>query len=273
VRIISPDGERGRRISGFGSLSRGADFGPKGRVWYASEDESGKLRLFMERRSSPVSLPMRGYVQGVSFSPNGRNMVLSIGQGRRVATWFGRDIDHLRLWEIPPHRTALSPSVDDQGSVVQVLGPPKGPFSVYVDHQRVTPPGAWAAMPSFCSTVVERRIVYMSRAGRSWVVKIKSLTSGAVRTVAVRAMSPACSPDGRTVAFFSPGQRGKGPGIYLVGDQGGMARKVWSGQAAGLRWRGGERIPKPEITRVVRPEETDAGVPEAGVGDGAHPEG
>ena len=270
VRVTMPDGKRGRRISGFGSLARGADFDKSMRVWYAAEDASGKLQLFKERETTPVELGIPGYVQSVAFSPDGSNVVVSMGEGKNVRTWRGPSVDQVQMIPIPEGQTALSPSVDDSGRVAHAVGPIKGPFSIYVNDRRVTPPGAWAAMPSFCSTLVEDRVVYMSRAGRTWMVRIKSLTNGSTRTVATNAMSPTCSPDGRTVAFFSPGKYGKGPGIYLVGDLGGTARKVWDGQAAGLRWRGGEKLPRKTVERLAPPEPETPPEPEAPA-DGAQP--
>jgi TolB protein len=254
VRVSSPDGKRGRRVSGFGSLSRGAGFDKDGRVWYAAEDASGKLQVFRERETTPLELGMAGYVQSVAFSPTASHLVVSIGDGNRVRTWLGTSVDSLQEMQLPQDRTSLSPSVDASGRVVHTVGPIKGPFSVFLGAKQVTAPGVWAAMPSFCSTLVEDRVVFMVRAGRSWHVRIKSLTNEATRTVATHAMSPTCSPDGRTVAFFSPDKYGKGPGIYLVSDIGGRARKVWDGQAAGLRWRAGEPLPRKAVVRAAPPQ-------------------
>jgi TolB protein len=254
VRVIAPNGTRGRRVSGFGGLARGADLDHEMRAWYASEDASGKLQLFKEAQASPIQLNIPGYVQSVAFSPNGKHVALSMGEGVRVRTWLGSSVDQVQLIPLAEDHTALSPSVDDQGRVVHTVGPIKGPFSVFVGDKRVTAPGVWAAMPSFCSTLIEDRVVYMTRAGRSWHVRITSLTNGSSRTVATNAVSPACSPDGRTVAFFSTGLYGKGPGIYLAADFGGQARKVWDGQAAGIRWRGGEKLPTKTIERIAPPE-------------------
>lgn len=267
VRVTMPDGKRGRRISGFGSIARGADFGKDGQVWYAAEDTAGKLRLFRERETEPVELTVPGYVQSVAFSPNRSHIVLSMGVGKMVHSWVGTSLTSLTEVAMGADQTSLSPSVNDAGRVLHALGPEKGPFSIYFGDRRVTPPGLWAAMPQLCSTVMEDRVVYMVRAGSGWNVRITSLTSGSSRTVVANAMSPACSPDGRTVAFFSSGKNGKGPGIYLVSDQGGLARKVWDGQAAGLRWRQGERLPRrieqPLAPPTPPPEDAGAPLPDA----------
>ncbi len=262
VRVVMPDGKRGRRISGFGSIARGADFGKDGQVYYAAEDASGKLRLFRERESEPIELPMPGYVQGIAFSPNRKEIVLSIGVGKLVHSWVGTSFTSLTEVPTGPHEASLSPSVNDAGRVLHAVGLEKGPFSIELGDRRVSPPGIWAAMPQFCSTVMEDRVVYMVRAGVGWNIRLTSLTNGNSRMVAANAMSPACSPDGRTVAFFSPDKNGKGPGIYLVSDTGGLARKVWDGQAAGLRWRAGERLPRlieEPIAPPAPPPEADAG--------------
>lgn len=268
VRVTMPDGKRGRRISGFGSIARGADFGKDGQVWYAAEDVSGKLRLFRERESEPVEVNVPGYVQSVAISPDRNQIVLSVGVGKTVHSWAGTSLGSLQELPLVAGQTSLSPSINDAGRVVNAIGPEKGPFSIYLGNRRVTPPGLWAAMPQFCSTVMEDRVVYMVRAGTGWSVRLTSLTSGNSRTIAANGMSPACSPDGRTVAFFSPNKNGKGPGIYLVSDTGGLARKVWDGEAAGLRWRAGERLPRrieePIAPPAPPPSAEDAGAaPEA----------
>lgn len=250
IRVMRPNGTTSRRVSGFGDLARGGDFDAQMRAWYASEDRAGKLQLFQEGGKSPVTVSAPGYVQSVSFSPDGKHMVLSMGEGTRVRTWLGTSPQQGEFLPLDSSKTALSPSVNDQGHVVHAMGPTKkGPFSVYANGKRVSPAGVWAAMPSFCSTLVEERVVFMTRAGRSWNLRITSLTSGASRVIAHKGMAPSCSPDGKTVAFYSPGLYGQGPGIYLVADFGGKARKVWSGQASGLRWRGGEKLPTKTIVR------------------------
>ncbi len=250
IRVLSPDGQRNRRISGFGSLARGGDFGPNGTVYFASEDPSGKLALFREGQSKPVQLSVPGYVQSIAFAPDARSVVVSMGQGNVVQSWSGPSLDQLRLVTVGTDRTALSPSVASDGDVVHAVGPTAGPMSVVVGSKTVTPPGIWAAQPAFCSTRTERRVVYMVRAGAHWDVRITSLSNGLTRTVA-HGMAPACSPDGRTVAFWALGRTLKGPGIYTVGDEGGMPRKVWTGEASGLRWREGEPLPPSRVDKVA----------------------
>jgi hypothetical protein len=93
----------------------------------------------------------------------------------------------------------------------------------------------------------------MARAGAHWEVRVTSITTGATRTVAYNGMAPACSPDGRTVAYHSPTKGGKGPGIYLVSDRGGTPHKVWSGAATALRWAAGETLPPRTIEQVPPP--------------------
>jgi len=251
VRVMGPDGQRGRRISGFGALARGSDFGPNGLISYAAEDRSGKLSLFHEGSSTAVALSSSGYLQSVSFSPNGKHVVASIGQGNEVETWVGDSLQALTKLPVTAGFSSLSPSVDDEGQVIHAVGPAKGPFSIHLGDRAITTSGVWAAMPSFCSTAIEKRIVYMVRNGTHWDIRITSLVNGSTRTVVMGGMSPTCSPDGQTVAFYSPGRGRHGEGIYLASDDGGTARKVWDGQAASLRWRGGEQLPARRVEKLT----------------------
>jgi TolB protein len=258
---MGPNGQRGRRISGFGVLARGSDFGPNGLISYAAEDRSGKLSLFREGSSTAFPLSSSGYLQSISFSPNTGHVVASIGQGNEVETWVGESVESLTKLSLAAGQSSLSPSVDDDGQVLHVVGPSKGPFAVNLGNRAITPAGQWAAMPSFCSTAIENRIVYMVRNGPHWDVRITSLVNGSTRTVVMGGMSPACSPDGRTVAFYSPGRGRQGQGIYLTSDDGGTARKVWEGQAASLRWRGGEQLPPRHVEKLT-PTDAPAAVDE-----------
>jgi len=250
IRVLSPDGQRNRRISGFGSLARGGDFGPGGTVFFAAEDASGKLSLFREGQASSVSLRAPGYVQSISFSPDAKFVAVSMGQGNRVQTWTGADVDHLMPVDLGEGKTALSPSIAQGGEVVHAVGPTTGPMTVMVGSKAVSPPGLWTAQPAFCSTRTDKRVVYMARAGAHWDIRITSLTNGLTHTVGY-GMSPSCSPDGRTVAFWALGRTSKGPGVYTVSDEGGMPHRVWSGEASGLRWAAGEPLPAGRTEKVV----------------------
>ncbi len=253
VRIIGPDSHRGRRISGFGGLARGADFGEGGLVSYAAEDASGKLGLFREGQAAPLPLRPKGYLQSIAYAPSAKFVAVSMGLGNTVETWSGPSLDRLAKIDLEPDKSSLSPSISDEGELLHATGPHKGPFTIMLGNRAVSAAGTWAAMPSFCSTSIEKRVVYMVKAGRSWSIRVTSLTNGASRTVASNAMSPACSPDGKTVAFYSPGKGGKGPGLYLTSDQGGKPHKIWEGQAAGMRWRAGEALPPRQIERLAPP--------------------
>jgi TolB protein len=252
IRVMGPDGTRGRRISGFDSLARGGDFGPSGLVSYAAEDANGKLALFREGQRAPVALAVPGYVQGISWAPDASRVALSMGVGAKVATWVGSSFDHLRTLDVG-ERMSLSPSVNAEGDVVHAVGPEQGPFAIFWNDKQVTPQGMWAATPSFCSSGADKRVVYMVRDGVHWDVRITSITTGLTRTVAMNAMAPACSPDGRTVAYYSPARSGKGPGVYLISDQGGTPHKTWSGTVAALRWARGEPLPTRSVEQVTPP--------------------
>ena len=53
------------------------------------------------------------------------------------------------------------------------------------------------------------------------------------------------------MAFWALGRTLKGPGIYTVGDEGGLPHKVWTGEASGLRWREGEPLPPSRVDKVA----------------------
>jgi TolB protein len=58
---------------------------------------------------------------------------------------------------------------------------------------------------------------------------------------------PACSPDGRLVAFFSTRKGGEGPGLYIMRIDGSRAKRVSTLVGDSLRWA---RVPAGKVTRI-----------------------
>ena len=90
---------------------------------------------------------------------------------------------------------------------------------IHVDGKAVTPTGLNATAPTFCRHPNGIRLVYMVWLGeRADLVAMGETGGGAYRLTngMGRNSYPACSPDGRLVAFFSTRKTGEGPGLYIM---------------------------------------------------------
>jgi TolB protein len=88
---------------------------------------------------------------------------------------------------------------------------------VYVENKAVSPPGFTAGAPVFCDTEDGVRLVYSVSVGgdRQDLVMSDEKGGGIVRLTQNQGSntSPACSPDGRMLAFFSTRNK---PGTYFM---------------------------------------------------------
>ncbi|MBI5532395.1 MAG: hypothetical protein HY898_06755 [Deltaproteobacteria bacterium] len=244
TRVVFPSGKSAYRVSPFAVMARGADWSAAGTVYYAAEDRRGVLSLFQQGEADPVRLAAGGFVQGVSVSPDGRYLAVSIGESGATGTWVGTSFDQLTRVEGMPGHLSLSPSINDRGEVVHAVGPPTGPLGIELRTKRISPPGVWAASPSFCSTATEERVAWLSRVGsRRWDLQLTTVATGATWTVARDVLTAGCSPDGRSVAAASPASSGRPAGVDIVSDRGGARNRVWQGTATSIRWGEGERLP------------------------------
>ena len=239
VRVLLGTGAHLRDVSPRGQLARGPDVGAGGKVWYAAAAAGDPLRLFAEGQSSPVTLNPRGFVAAIALTSEGRRAAVVIGNEVGGALWTGALGGPLT--EVPTAGLAMHPTFSPDGTLAYAAGPPEGPTRVYVGDRAVSPAGVWASSPAFCARGEKARVAYASRAGS---VVLVDLASGAAHSVAAGS-SPACSPDGRTVALSRGKGGGSKPGLWLVADDGVGAHRVFDGEVSFVRWLAGAELPPP----------------------------
>lgn len=237
VRVLLGTGAHVRDVSPRGALARGPDVGAGGKVFYAAATPGEPLRLFVEGQPSPVALRERGFVAAVAFADEGRRAAIVLGNEAGGALWTG--VVGGALTEVPTAGLTLQPTFSPDGTLAYVAGPPDGPTRVYVGQRAVTPAGVWASAPSFCARGDKARLAYAQRGG---AVAIVELATGAAHSVAPGS-SPACSPDGRTVALSRGRGGGSRPGVWLVADDGVGAHRVFDGEASFIKWIPGAALP------------------------------
>jgi TolB protein len=101
-----------------------------------------------------------------------------------------------------------------------------------------------ASAPTFCDTTQGLWIVFTVEVVGGAELVATDTSGGNMRRLTQRQGEnryPACSPDGRLVAFFSTTKSGSGPGLYVMPvGRPWLAKKVSSELGQGLRW---ERLP------------------------------
>ena len=111
-----------------------------------------------------------------------------------------------------------------------------GSPQIYVDGKRVSWRGTYNMAPAWCNDPDDPRIVFMGRDGATWDVFSVTPTGGDMRRLTQDQGSntyPACSPDGRIVAFFSTRSGG---GLFTTNPQGQNAQKISTASGESLRW-------------------------------------
>jgi TolB protein len=103
----------------------------------------------------------------------------------------------------------------------------------------VSPPGFTAAAPVFCDTEDGIRLVYSVAVGgnRQDLVMSDEKGRGIARLTQNQGTNvyPACSTDGRLLAFFSTG-RTTGPGLYVMSLKRWRTQRVIDRVGESLRW-------------------------------------
>lgn len=217
VYVIDPDGHNLRQVTSEDMLALSPVYAPDGTLHYAASFQHGPYRLYQGAGTDPIDLPIPGSVYGVAFSPAGDEVALSIAQGSRITLFQGpRDLS--RLAPVSDLPLAMHPTYAPSGKLAWV-GTAKATPRVYVGGRAVSPAGVPAAAPTFCDHPDGVRMVYaVGVRERSDLVAASQTGKDAVRLTksAGRNIFPACSPDGRVVAFFSTRRSGRGPGLYLA---------------------------------------------------------
>jgi TolB protein len=90
--------------------------------------------------------------------------------------------------------------------------------------------------PAWCRDPDGAKILFMGRDGTTWDIFAVDPISGSIQRLTQDEGSntyPACSPDGRTIAFFSTRQGG---GLFVSDTHGQRVRKIANVVGESLRW-------------------------------------
>lgn len=227
---IDSDGHGLGRLNAVSNVALAPAAGPGG-VYYAGGLADGSYQLFKVGNPAAV-LKHAGLVFGVAFG--GGKMALVISQGGQSDIFVGAP-DGSGLTKKTGGGLNTHPAFGPGGQLAYVSNQGGNP-QIYVDGKRVSFKGSYNMAPVWCPDPEGLKIMFMGRDGGSWDIFSTDAGGGSMKRLTQDQGSntyPACSPDGRTVAFFST--RG---GLFLSNPAGQNQQKIASVTGESLRWEG-----------------------------------
>jgi TolB protein len=215
-------------------------WGPGHSIYYLLSRNYTPYSLFALRGGThkPVALPFNTSLYGVAFDKAATRLALAVSASGRSAIYAGAP-DGSGMQRISNTELATHPTFSPSGKLAWVGGDPRqGSQRIYVDGKVVSPQGFTAASPAFCDTEEGVRLVYSVAVGgnRQDLVMANEDGRGVARLTQGQGSntSPACSPDGRLLAFFST--RDNKPGVYLMSLKRFKTQPISTQMGEALRW-------------------------------------
>ena len=215
-------------------------FGPPGHIFYALSHDYSPFRVMDSEKGTHTALPLpfKTSVYSLSFNKDHSKLALAVSEDGRSAIYVGNP-DGSGMSKVSTSELATKPTWSPSGKLAWVGGDPaQGSQRVWVDGKPVSPAGFTAASPTFCDTEDGVKLIYSVAVGgdrQDLVIAAEKGQNMARLTQNQGSNSyPACSPDGRLVAFFST--RNKSPGIYLMSLKSWKAQSISTQEGESLNW-------------------------------------
>jgi TolB protein len=228
---VDSDGQGLGRMQAVSNVALAPAVGPGGGVYYAGGLADGSYQLFKYPGNAQV-MKQPGLVFGVAFG--GAKMAVVVSQNGQSDIWTGSP-DGSNLTKSTQGGLNTHPAFGPGGQLAYVSNQGGNP-QIYVDGKRVSFRGTYNMAPVWCNDPEGVKILFMGRDGGTWDIFSIDPSGGNMKRLTQDQGSntyPACSPDGRTVAFFST--RG---GLYIANTQGQNQQKIASVTGESLRWEG-----------------------------------
>jgi len=218
-------------------------FGPSGDVFFSRSKNYSPFRAYRltpvgEPEPAKLELPFRKSIYGIAFDKARKKMAVAVAEAGGSAIYVG-DADGKNFTKVSTTAIATHPAFSPSGKLAWVGGEPTaGAHRIYVDGKAVSPAGFSASAPTFCDTEDGVFLVYSVGVGggRSDLIMSGEKGQGVQRLTQGQGSNtyPACSPDGRMLAFFSDRKDGKG--LYVLSLKRFTTQRVIGSVGESLRW-------------------------------------
>lgn len=245
----------------------GPNFGSDGHLYYSRSKSYSPYRVVRqsmdetgEAKAEPVQLPFSGSIYSSTFDKSQQKLALAVSESGKSSIYVGNR-DGSAMKKVSTTDLATHPVFSPEGQLAWVGGSPDhGSQRIYVDGKAVSPAGFTASAPTFCDTEDGVFLIYAVSVGGGRQDLILSSPSGKGATRLTQNQgsnsSPACSPDGRLLAFFST--RGGENGLYVLSLKRWTTKKVMGTTGQGLRW---VALPREHLTGASPTKTTPAPTP------------
>jgi TolB protein len=200
-------------------------------IYYAGGMADGSYQLF--KVGSPAAVFRHpGLIFGVAFG--GGKMALVISRDGQSDIYTGQP-DGSGLSKVTNGGLNTHPAFGPGGQLAYVSNSGGNP-QIFVDGKRVSFRGTYNMAPVFCNDPEGQKILFMGRDGGTWDIFSADTGGGNMKRLTQDQGSntyPACSPDGRMIAFFST--RG---GLYISNPLGQNQQQIARVTGESLRWEG-----------------------------------
>jgi len=235
VYCIDADGNNAQPMSPLDRTAIAPAFGKNEELFYAASVNNDEYKIF-SATGGPFPAPVKGSVYGIAFSKDRAQVAVSIGVGPTIKVFSGADLASIK--PASDAGMAMHPVFTPSGKLA-FSGAGKWGQRVFVDGKPITPDGLWASAPTFCNNPDGVRAVFAVGLGKATdLVATGEKGGGLARLTQNQGHNsyPACSPDGRLIAFFSTRKSNEGPGLYIMRVDGGRPKRVSTLLGDSLRW-------------------------------------
>ncbi len=240
ILTIDSDGFNLRPLSPERDTAIAPVFGPGGEVYYALSRSYSPFFVARGPKATPLPLPIRGSVYGLAFSFNQKKLAVSVADEGTSRIYVG-NADGTTLAPVSTAALANHPIFAPDGRIAYVAGGEKGQ-RVFVDQKAISPAGFNASAPVFCDTPNGLLVVFTVGVGSGADLVATDVRGGNLMRLTQHQGAnsyPACSPDGRLLAFFSTRKSDRGPGLYVVPLANlSHARRISTEVGESLQWAG-----------------------------------
>ncbi|MDI1480033.1 tolB protein [Polyangium sp. y55x31] len=235
VFTVDADGHDPKPVSPTEEIAVAPAFGKGDELYWAASAQNGEYRI-RTASGRAVDLPVKGSVYGLAFSRDRSRVAVSVADGGTIKMFVGPDFASLA----PASEVgmALRPTFTPSGKLAY-SGEGRFGQRIYVEDKPISPDGLFASAPTFCNHPDGVRAVFAVGVGKDTdLVSTDERGRAMVRLTQGQGRNgyPACSPDGRLVAFFSTRTSGEGPGLYVMRLDGGRPKRISTLVGDSLRW-------------------------------------
>ncbi|EYF04515.1 PD40 domain-containing protein [Chondromyces apiculatus] len=236
VFTIDADGHDAKAMSPPDRVAIAPAFGKGDALFYAGSGRGEEYRVYTASGQGPMPLSVKGSVYGLAFSKDRAQVAASIGVGSTIQVFTGPDFGSLK--PASPIGMALHPAFTPSGKLA-FAGEGKYSQRIFVDGKPISPDGLFASAPTFCNHPDGIKAIFAVGVGKQTDLVASGETGGGLARLTQSQGSngyPACSPDGRLVAFFSTRKSGEGPGLYVMRVDGLRPKRISNLTGDSLRW-------------------------------------